>query len=81
MSADPRVVLLRDWLVAIADATLDRDELFDVRGRIDPASNEFDPSPLLDEVRRAVMSALDVRPGDLPDSEPLPDFVPDGWAQ
>jgi hypothetical protein len=82
MSTDPRVQLLADVLIAVRDGTLSRDELFDWRGRIDPVTaREFDPSPELDELRRAVAAALGVQPGDMPDTEPVPDTVPDDWPR
>jgi hypothetical protein len=78
---DPRSAFLADVLVAVRDGTLDRAELFDLRGRVDPIANEFEPGPILDAVRAAVAEALGVQPGDLPDSEPVPDTVPAQWVR
>jgi hypothetical protein len=68
--------LLREWTTQVERGFLTRDGLFDVRGRIDPAHNEFEPSEQLDYLRIAVMAALGVEIGDLPDSDPAPDSPP-----
>ncbi len=70
-----QIELLAKWLRQVEAREMPRWQLFDVRGRIDPQHNEFSPGlPGLDELRLAVMAALGVRPGDLPESEPVPDY-------
>jgi hypothetical protein len=53
-----------------------REGLMWLRGRVDPQCREFDPGPELDDVRRVIAAALGIEPGDMPDSEPVPDFAP-----
>jgi hypothetical protein len=88
LTADPAPVadlvqrqMLAAWLAEVESGDMPRWRLFDVRGRIDPLCGEFPPQmPGLDELRLAVMAALGVRLGDLPESDPLPDRVPDDFA-
>jgi hypothetical protein len=88
LTADPSPVaddgqrqLLATWLRQVEAGEMPRWLLFEIRGRIDPACNEFPPRlPGLDDLRLAVMAALDVRPGDL-DNEPPRDYVPGDWPR
>jgi hypothetical protein len=72
-----RVALFTEWLRQIEAGELTEAGLRQIRGRIDPVQNEFEPGAGLDALRWAVASALGVEPGDMPDMEPPPDFPPE----